>query len=77
MARGFTAYGISLTISKEIEVLNSDIVIVVRQDKRKLGTLTLSKGTIDWKPRHKRAGKKGETQLTWSKFSQVMEDANV
>lgn len=70
------AYGITLKFSKEIEVLNSDVVIVAKQDGKALGTLTVSKGTIDWRPKHKKAGKKGEIQLTWSQFSKLMEEMN-
>lgn len=70
------AYGITLAFSKEIEVLHSDVVIVAKQDGKALGTLTLSKGTIDWRPKHKKAGKGGETQLTWSQFAKLMEETN-
>ncbi len=70
------AYGISLKLTKKIEVLHSDVVIDVLQDGDKLGTLTLSKGTIDWRPRHAKSGKAKETQLTWSRFAELMEGAN-
>jgi hypothetical protein len=69
------AYEISLTIPKGIEVLHSDLVIHARQDNELLGTLTISKGTIDWRPKNKRVGKKGETQLTWLQFAAAMEQA--
>ena len=69
------AYDVALTIPKGIEVLHSDLVIHARQDGELLGTLTISKGTIDWRPKNKRAGKKGETNLTWSQFADVMEQA--
>ncbi len=69
------AYGITLTIPKEIEVLNSDILIVVKQDKKVLGTLTLSKGSIDWRPKKKKAGGPSEVQLSWSNFAKLMEEA--
>lgn len=70
------AYGISLKLSKEIEILHSDVTIIVRQDDEKIGTLTLSKGTIDWRPRHAKRGKKNETQLNWIDFADLMEKAN-
>jgi hypothetical protein len=41
------AHSIGLLVRKEIEVINSDIEIVVRKNGEKLRTLTLSKGTID------------------------------
>ena len=70
------AYGISLKLSNPIEVLHSDVSIVVRQDGEKIGTLTLSKGTIDWRPKHAKSGKEKETQLTWAQFAEVMKKAN-
>jgi hypothetical protein len=68
-------HAISLAFSKEIEVLNSDIVIVARKDGEKLGTLTISKGTIDWRPKNARPGSASETQLSWTKFAELMEGA--
>lgn len=70
------AFEVSLTIPKGIEVLHSDLVIIAKKDDVLLGTLTISKGTIDWRPKNKKAGKKGETRLTWGKFAEVMEEAN-
>ncbi len=69
------AYEISLTIPKGIEVLHSDLVIHARQDGELLGTLTISKGTVDWRPKNKKAGKGGETMLNWSQFADVMQQA--
>lgn len=69
------AHAINLQFSKEIEVLNSDIVVIVKKDGEKLGTLTLSKGTIDWRPKNARAGSKTEVQLSWTKFAEVMTNA--
>ena len=69
------AYDISLTIPKGGGDLHSDLVIIARQDGEVLGTLTISKGTVDWRPKNKKAGKKGETSLNWSKFAEVMEKA--
>jgi hypothetical protein len=69
------AHSIGLLVRKEIEVVNSDIEIVVRKDGEKLGTLTLSKGTIDWRPKSARRGKQKETRLDWTQFAQVMKDA--
>ena len=50
--------------------------MVVRENNRKIGTLTLSKGTIDWRPKHAKSGKEKETQLTWTRFAEVMKEAN-
>ena len=70
------AFDISLTIPKGVEVLHSDLVIIAKKDGELLGTLTISKGTIDWRPKNKKSGKKSETRLTWGKFAEVMEAAN-
>ena len=70
------AYKISLKLSKPIEILHTDVAIVVREDGEKIGTLTLSKGTIDWRPKNAKSGKTKETQLTWTRFAEVMEEAN-
>lgn len=67
------AHEISIAFSKKIPVLNSDIRIVVKQDKQKLGTLTISKGTIDWLPRNAKSGKGSEIKLTWAQFADAME----
>lgn len=67
---------IGLKIPKEIEILNRDIKIIVRRDGIRFGTLTISKGTIDWRPVNAKRGKTGETQLGWSKFDEVMKRAN-
>jgi hypothetical protein len=69
------AHSIGLLVRKEIEVINSDIVIVVRKDGERLGTLTLSKGTIDWRPKSARRGKQRETSLDWTQFARAMRDA--
>ena len=69
------AHSIGLKLSKTIEVQNSDVVIVVKKDNDKLGTLTLSKGSIDWLPKHAKSGKKSETQLSWTEFAALMEGA--
>jgi hypothetical protein len=58
-----------------IEIQNSNIEIEVRQDNEKLGTVTLSKGSTDWRPKNAKAGKQGGTQLSWQRFAELMEQA--
>jgi hypothetical protein len=72
---GNMAHSIGLLVRKEIEVINSDIEIVVRKDGEKLGTLTLSKGTIDWRPKSAWRGKRSETRLDWTQFARAMKNA--
>jgi hypothetical protein len=57
-----------------VEVVNSDVIIKVRQDAVLFGTLTLSRGSIDWRPGKKWRGKKNEIQLTWTQFNRAMND---
>lgn len=70
------SHSIGLKLPKAVDVQSSDVVVVVRKDGERLGTLTISRGTIDWRPRNAKSGKKGETQLTWSRFAQIMESEN-
>jgi hypothetical protein len=67
---------IGLEIPKEIEVSNSDLKIRVRKDGKRFGTLTISKGTIDWRPAKKWRRNKNEIRLPWSVFDQTMKGAN-
>lgn len=69
-------HSVSLEIQKEIEVGNVDLKIRVKRDGRRFGTLTISKGTIDWRPVNAKRGKKGETQLSWVDFDAAMKEAN-
>jgi hypothetical protein len=69
------AHEITISFSREMPVLNSDIRIVVKQDSKKFGTLTISKGAIDWLPRNAKDGGSSELHLTWKKFAVLMESA--
>jgi len=70
------AHEIRLKLKKGIDIGNTDVTFVVKVDGDILGTLTLSRGTIDWRPKKKRRGGKNETQLPWSKFDEVMREVN-
>lgn len=67
---------VTLRIQKDIEVGNTDLKVKVWSDDMKVGTLYISKGTIDWRPLNAKRGKKGETQLTWAEFDAAMKRAN-
>lgn len=69
-------HNVTLEIPNEIEVGNVDLKIRVRRDGKLFGKLTISRGTIDWKPVNAKAGKKGETQLSWVDFDAAMKEAN-
>lgn len=49
---------------------HKDIEIDVRESSRKLGTLLVSKGNIEWQPAWKSVKKH---RLSWSKFAGLME----
>ncbi len=65
------------TIDFEIPVHNMgnvDITCNPRSDGRKLGTLELSKGGVNWRPRKKSVRIK---RLTWERFAELMEHGAV
>jgi len=53
-----------------IEIGKVDLKIVVRKNGAVFGTLTLSKGTIDWRP--KKWWRGYEKQMSWSEFDAKM-----
>ena len=65
---------VSIEIPKEIEVGNADLKIRVKSGGERFGTLTISKGTIDWRPRNAKRGKGSHIQLSWSEFDQTMKN---
>jgi hypothetical protein len=60
---------INLKIPKAIEVVNTDIEVVVYEDDKRLGRLRISKGSIDWTP----ANGKLARHMRWSAFARLME----
>jgi hypothetical protein len=61
-------HDIDLEILHGIEVANTDIEVVVREDGEILGRVRISRGTIDWIPRSGRYAK----SMRWQKFDRVM-----
>ena len=51
-------------------ILNKDIEIEVKADAKKLGTLLVSKGNIEWLPVGNSVNKK---RLSWTKFAALLE----
>lgn len=49
-------------------LLNSDLYFDVYSDGQKLGTMSLSKGSIDWFPK----GKQKSKRITWERFAAAM-----
>jgi hypothetical protein len=69
-------HDVNLKIANDISIGNTVITISISKDGDRLGTLTISKGGINWRPRSAKAGKKGETQLEWTRFDEWMKEAN-
>lgn len=62
-------HDVALTIPSGIEIGSRDLTLVVKADSTPLGTVTISKGSIDWKPS---PNKKAHFQLTWEQFADLM-----
>jgi hypothetical protein len=61
---------------KKVEVINSDLEVIVESNGQRFGTLTISKGTIDWRPARKWIGGKSEFQRRWSEFDRLMQGSH-
>jgi hypothetical protein len=49
---------------------NKDFEIVVKSSEGKIGTLLISKGNVEWRPKGNSVNKR---RLAWAKFSDFME----
>jgi hypothetical protein len=54
-----------------IDAGNTDFKFGAYADNSKLGTLKISRGTVDWLPVH---GKKAHYELTWTEPGELMKD---
>jgi hypothetical protein len=52
-------------------LLSKDVEIEVKTDGKKLGTLMISKGNIEWMPANHSVNKR---RLSWEKFAELMAD---
>lgn len=52
-------------------VLHKDIEVSIKKDGKKLGTVLISKGNIEWLPSGNSVNKK---RLAWTKFAEIMEE---
>jgi hypothetical protein len=52
------------------ELGNSDVVFTVYQDGEKLGTITVSKGAIEWYP----SKAKNPYKMDWGRFDKILRD---
>jgi hypothetical protein len=49
---------------------NKDLEVIVRSSDRKLGTLLISKGNVEWLPKGNSVNKQ---RLSWGQFAEFME----
>lgn len=63
------AHEVILDISTKF-VLHKDVTIEIKKDGKKLGTVLVSKGNIEWVPAGNYVNKK---RLSWTKFAALME----
>jgi hypothetical protein len=61
---------ITLKVLHGIEVANTDIEVVVREDGEIFGRVRISRGSIDWIPR---MGRRAKT-MRWQEFATTMEE---
>jgi len=54
--------------SHPLNLVNSDAVFSIYQNGRKLGTITISKGSIEWYPKNA----KYPYTLSWSQFDKMI-----
>ena len=52
-----------------VTVHNADVDVLVRSNGRKLGTVRISKGTIDWMPAR---NSKTHYKMSWERFHDLM-----
>lgn len=62
------AHEVTMDISTKF-VLHKDVKIEVKKDGKKLGTVLISKGNIEWLPANNSVNKK---RLSWAKFADLM-----
>ncbi|MCZ4312200.1 hypothetical protein O4H66_02180 [Comamonadaceae bacterium G21597-S1] len=62
------AHEVTMDISTKF-VLHKDVKVDVKKDGRKLGTVLISKGNIEWVPSGNSVNKK---RLSWAKFAELM-----
>jgi len=59
---------VSIEIPQKV-ILAKDVRFEIRSDGRKLGSLLISKGNLEWVPANATAKKR---RLSWEKFAQMM-----
>lgn len=60
---------VSLEINSKF-VLHKDVEVEIKTDGRKLGTMLVSKGNLEWLPSGNHVNKR---RVTWARFAELME----
>lgn len=63
---------IELNVPGGIEVGSKDLEVTVRSGKALNGTLTVSKGSIDWRTKGARRGGVGECSMKWAEYARLV-----
>lgn len=64
------AHEVSMDINNKF-ILHKDVMVEVKNNGKKLGTLLISKGNIEWLPSGNSVNKH---RLSWVKFAALMEE---
>lgn len=64
------AHQVSVNLSSSF-VLNKDVTLEVKRHGRKLGTVLVSRGNIEWVPAGNSVNRK---RLSWRRFAELMEE---
>ena len=62
------AHEVVMDVSSKF-VLHKDVLVEIKKDGKKLGTVLISKGNIEWVPSGNSVNKK---RLSWVKFAELM-----
>lgn len=62
------AHEVTMDISTKF-ILHKDVKVEVKKDSKKLGTLLISKGNIEWLPANNSVNKK---RLSWVKLAELL-----
>lgn len=64
------AHEVTLNMNSKF-VLHKDVEVEIKTDGKKLGTVLISKGNIEWLPSGNSVNK---CRLSWSRFAEVMQN---
>lgn len=62
---------VKVKINASVPVKHTDFEVVVKNNSRKLGTLLISKGNVEWLPTGNHVNKR---RISWAKFAMFMEE---